>query len=155
MDPSATTNLTEVHADFVRLFDVTSRRHEDVRDIFLSQSKVIIPETVNVQVGDEIDPLLEYTNASNDQVPALAGLLSYLDQQYPPMPINKYYTTFRRHSHRRDGDMHTTLLKRITQKRNVRIHLETYAPVIYNKRVIVNKVTRPIFIFPNGGGGLP
>ena len=75
-------------------------------------------------------------------MPALKGLLDYIDQKLPPQTINKYYTTFRKH---------TTLLKRTTQKRDVRVLLDVYAPVVYNKRVTVNKTIRPIFIFPHGG----
>ena len=150
MESSVTTNLSEVHADFVRLFDAGSRRHEDIRDLFVKQSNVVAPETVEIQVGDEVDTELQYNNPDNDQVPALQGLLQYIDQQYPPQPINKYYTTNRRHTHRRDGDTHTTLLKRTVQKREVRVLLDVYSPVIYNKRVTLKKTIRPIFIFPHG-----
>ena len=99
MEASATSNLSEVHADFVRLFNTSARRHEDIRDMFVQQSEVAVPETVEIPVGDEIDTALQYTNPNNNQVPALQGLLSYLDQQYPPQPVNKYYTTHRKHTH--------------------------------------------------------
>ena len=139
MESSVTTNLSEATADFVRLFEPSSRAYRDVRDLFVSQSSVTAPEAVEIQVGDEVDTELQYSNPNNNQVPALQGLLQYLDQQYPAAPVNKYYTTHRKHTHRRDGDAHTTLLRRTTQKRDVRLLLDVYAPVIYNKRVQVDK----------------
>ena len=150
MEASATSNLSEVHADFVRLFNTSARRHEDIRDMFVHKSEVTVPETVEVPVGDEVDTSLQYTNPTNNQVPALQGLLSYLDQQYPPQPVNQYYTINRRHTHRQEGDTHTTLLRRTVQKRDVRVLIDVYAPRVYHKRVQVTKNIRPIFIFPHG-----
>ena len=150
MEANAITNLSEVTADFVRLFQPSSRTHQDVRDLFVHQADVISPAIVEIPVGDETETILEYTNPTNEQIPALQGLLQYIDQQYPPQPINRYHTTNRRHLHRSDGDTHTTVVKRTIQKRDVRILLDVYAPVIYSKRVQVNKTIRPIYIFPYG-----
>ena len=149
VDPSVTTNLSEINADYVRLFDISTRAHRDVRDLFVAKASVTEPATVEIPVGDEVDTELQYQNPTNDQVPALAGLLSYIDQQYPPQPVNHYHTTHRKHVHRRDGDIHTTLLRRTTQKRELRIQLEHYAPVMYQKRMYKTVVNRPIYIFSN------
>ena len=144
---SATTNLAEVNADSVRLFNAAERRHEDVRELFVAQSNVTQPETVSIQVGDEVDTELVYQNPTGDQVPALDGLLQFIDQQYPGQPINKHYTIYKKYSFRREGDTHTTLLKRQVNKRTVRVNLDLFAPVLYQKRIVVNKITRPIYIF--------
>ena len=149
---SATTNLAEVNADVLRLFNTNERRHYDIRSIFVHKSEVTQPATIQIQVGDEIDTSLQYENPTNHQVPALHGLLSYIDQQYPGQPITKYYTTHRKHTHHRDGDTHTTLFKRITQKRDVRVLLDMHSTVVYHKTINIKKVSRPIFIFSSNNG---
>ena len=146
---SATTNLSEVNADVLRLFNVSSRQHEDIRDIFVHGSSVVQPVVVETPVGDEIDTSLVYENPTNDQVPALQGLLDYLGEQYPAGDINKYYNIHKKFTHRVDGDVHVTHIKRHVSKRDVRFSLDVYAPMVYNKRVYTTKIFRPIYIFTN------
>ena len=144
---SATSNLSEVNADSLRVWNTLERRRDDVRDIFVAQSSVVQPDSIEIQVGDEVDTELQYTSPTSEQVPALDGLLQYIDQQYPGQQINKHYDITKRYSFRREGDTHTTLLKRQVNKRTVRVNLDLYAPVLYQKRAVVNKITRPIYIF--------
>ena len=89
---SATTNLAEVNCDVLRLFNAEDRRHDDIRNMFVHKSQVTRPATIQIPIGDEIDEELQYLNPTNDQVPALHDLLSYLDERYPAQPANRYYT---------------------------------------------------------------
>ena len=73
---SATTNLSEITADFVRLWDSSALQHKDVRELFVHKSSVVAPELVELQVGQEIDAELIYPAPTNEQVPGLKGLLS-------------------------------------------------------------------------------
>lgn len=147
---SATTNLSEVNADFLRVFNPATRVHEDVRDIFVPKASLTEPAVVETQVGDEIDLSLAYENPTNEQVPALQGLLEYLDDRFQGSgTINKYYTINKRYNHTREGDTHVTQLKRQINTRNLRFHIETYAPVFYQKKISTTKVVRPIYIFAN------
>ncbi len=57
---SATTNLSELNGDFVRLWDPAALRHRDVRELFVAQASVVAPEAVEVQIGDEVDTELVY-----------------------------------------------------------------------------------------------
>ena len=100
-------------------------------------------------MGDEVDTTLEYPNPTSEQVPALDGLLQYIQQEYPGQPINKHYNFTKRYSFRREGDTHTTLLKRQVNRRTVRVSLDLFAPVLYQKRVTINKINRLIYIFTN------
>jgi hypothetical protein len=92
---SATTNLSEVTADFVRLWD--GGAHREVREMFVNRQSVVAPETVEVQVGQEIDTELVYPTPTDDQLPSLKGLLAYIDGRGTGGVVNKTYTTKRRH----------------------------------------------------------
>ena len=76
---SATTNLSELTCDFVRLWDKEALQHKDVKELFVQQASVVAPEAVEVQVGDEVDTELVYPAPSDEQVPSLKGLLTYID----------------------------------------------------------------------------
>ena len=93
-EPSATTNLSEVNADFLRLWQPAARNHEDVREIFVDKGAIIEPTVVETPIGGtgEVDTSLEYPGATNEQVPALQGLLDYLGQQYPPLRAYRQVT---------------------------------------------------------------
>ena len=75
----ATTNLSEIKADFVRLWDGAALQHTDVRELFVHKSSVVAPELVQIQVGQETDTELIYPVPTNEQVPGLRGLLEYID----------------------------------------------------------------------------
>ena len=70
MEDRSATNLTEVAADSVSLWNATSKRWVDVRDIF-EKAQITSPVEVVVPVMDEIDTFLAYPNANSRQVPAI------------------------------------------------------------------------------------
>ena len=80
VEASATTNLSEIAADFVSLWNPAALRHEEIRGIFVPQSAVVAPTEVQIPVGDEVDTALVYPEPTNSQVPGLKGLLEYLQQ---------------------------------------------------------------------------
>ncbi len=93
---SATTNLSEVTADFVKLWDGEVLAHRDVRELFVQQASVISPQAVEVQVGQEIDTELIYPAPTNEQVPGLKGLPDYIDAREGGV-VNKHYSLKRKH----------------------------------------------------------
>ena len=148
VEASATTNLAEVDADYLRLWQPSARNHVDVRDIFVDKEVVTEPVAPHVPVGNgEVETSLEYPGPTNDQVPALKGLLEYLDQLYPPAPVNKYYTIHRKQQAQLLGD--TWLQQRRVAKtvRNLRVSVEQFAPVLIQRQVRNVKVVRPVYIF--------
>ena len=102
---SATTNLSELNGDFVRLWDPAALRHRDVRELFVAQASVVAPESVEVQIGDEVDTELVYPAPTDEQVPSLKGLLAYIDARETGGTVNKYYRTSRRHFTLQEGPM--------------------------------------------------
>jgi len=148
-EASATTNLSEVNADYLRLWQPAARNHVDVRDIFVDKGAITEPTVVETPIGGtgEVDTSLEYLGATNEQVPALRGLLDYVAEQYPPAPVNKYFTINRKQQAQFLGD--TWVLQRTTQKqvRNLRVSVEQYAPVLIQRQVRNVKVVRPIYVF--------
>jgi hypothetical protein len=91
------TNLAEVSADFVSLWSAEQQRHTDIRELFVSSEAVTRAERVQVQVGEETDELLVYEAPSNDQVPALADILQFIEQRLGAgTVVNKYYTVNRK-----------------------------------------------------------
>ena len=77
----AATNLSEIAADSVSLWDVKSRRWADVREVFVGKGQITSPVTVSIPVADEVETFLAYTSATSNQVPALDGMLAYIAQQ--------------------------------------------------------------------------
>jgi hypothetical protein len=75
------TNLAKVQADFVSLWSAERREHTDIRSLFVASKAVTRPARVAVQVGEETDEVLVYEAPSNAQVPALADLLVYIEQE--------------------------------------------------------------------------
>jgi hypothetical protein len=164
---SATTNLSEVTADFVRLWD--GGAHREVREMFVHKQAVVAPEAVEVQVGQETDTELVYPTPTDDQIPGLKGLLAYIDGRGTGGVVNKTYTTKRRHftlnegavqqvkqhktlhTHRHEElyttDHHSYQKTIKTVKRTNLNVLEVYSPVLLVKQVRNVRVTRPIYIF--------
>ena len=148
-EPSATTNLSEVTADYLRLWQPAARNHEDIREIFVDKGAITEPTVVETPIGGtgEVDTSLEYPGATNEQVPGLKGLLDYVAEQYPPMPVNKYFTVNRQQQAQHLGD--TWVLQRKVSKhvRNLRVSVEQFAPVLIQRQVRNVKVVRPIYVF--------
>ena len=88
VEANATTTLSEINADFLRLWQPAKINHEDIRSIFVDQSEVTEPAVVETAIGDEIETELVYEAPTNQQIPALKGLLDYLSQ-YPNGTVNK------------------------------------------------------------------
>jgi hypothetical protein len=103
---SATTNLSEVTADFVRLWDGAALQHKDVRELFLHKQSVVAPESVELQVGQETDTELVYPAPTNEQVPGLRGLLEYIDARGTGGVVNKHVSLKRKHFTLNEGSVH-------------------------------------------------
>ena len=148
-EPSATTNLSEVSADSLRLWRPAARNHVDVREIFVDKSAITEPVVVETPIGGtgEVDVSLVYPGATNDQVPALRGLLDYLEQQCPPATVNKYFTVNRKHQAQFLGDTWLLQRKVVQNVRRLRVSVEQYAPVLIQRQVRNVKVVRPIYVF--------
>ncbi len=162
---SATTNLSEITADFVRLWDGEALQHKDVRELFVHTASVVTPEMVELQVGQEIDTELVYPTPTNEQVPGLKGLLEYIDARETGGVVNKRYSTKRKHFMLQEGPLqqvqqhrqhthkheHRSLesyhsYQKIVKKTSL-VLLEVFAPVLVVKQTRNTKVTRPIYIF--------
>ncbi len=93
----ATTNIQDVAADRLSIFNTATRRHDDVRDIFLSVSKVTEATSFAQQVGDEVDIIRTYPNPQAEEVPSLAGIVAYIEQEKlgAGSVNNKYYNVTR------------------------------------------------------------
>ena len=163
---SATTNLSEVTADFVRLWDGATLQHKDVRELFVHKSSVVSPELVELQVGQETDTELVYPAPTNEQVPGLRGLLEYIDARGTGGVVNKHYSLKRKHFTLQEGPVqqvqqHRTLnthrheqvqhenyhsYQKIVKKTST-VLLEVFAPVMLVRQVRNTRVTRPIYIF--------
>ena len=79
MEP--TTNLSDVAADRLSIWNTETSSHEDVREIFVNNSRIKAPTRTLQQVGDETDAISVYDEPTNDQVPALSDLISYIEQE--------------------------------------------------------------------------
>jgi hypothetical protein len=92
------TNLAEAAADRVTLWSAERLEHTDIRELFVASEAVTRPARVAVQVGEETDELLVYDQPTNDQVPALADVLEYIEQERlgAGTTVNKHYTINRR-----------------------------------------------------------
>jgi hypothetical protein len=89
----ATTNLQDVAADRLSIFNQEKRRHEDVRDVFLNVSKITEATSFEQRVGDEVDIILTYPHPRPGDVPDLAGIVAYIEQEKlgAGSVNNKYY----------------------------------------------------------------
>jgi hypothetical protein len=95
MEPS--TNLTDVSADRLQIWNVATASHEDVREVFINNSRITEVARVEQRVGDEIDIVLAYDQPNNEQVPALADLVAYIEQERlgTGSVVNKHYNITR------------------------------------------------------------
>jgi hypothetical protein len=91
------TNLAEVAADRVTLWSAERLEHTDIRELFVGSERVTRPARILQQVGEETDEILVYEAPTNDQVPALADLVAYIEQERlgAGTTVNKYYTVNR------------------------------------------------------------
>ena len=120
---SATTNLSELTCDFVRLWQNEKLQHTDVRELFVHQASVVAPVAVEVEVGQEIDTELVYPAPTNEQVPGLKGLLEYIDARGTGGTVSKYYTTNRKHFSLQEGAVQTVHQKKTVNKhRHEQLH---------------------------------
>ena len=89
----ATTNLQDVAADRLSIFNPEKRRHEDVREVFLNVSKITEATSFEQQVGDEVDVILTYPHPRPGDVPDLAGIVAFIEQEKlgAGSVNNKYY----------------------------------------------------------------
>ena len=149
VEASATTNLSEVNADYLRLWQPAERNHVDVREIFVDKGAITAPTVVETPIGGtgEVDVSLEYPGATNDQVPALRGLLDYIGEQYPTAPVNKYFTINRKQQAQFLGDTWVTQRKVTQNVRRLSVSVEQYAPVLIQRQARNVKVVRPIYVF--------
>ena len=150
MEDRSATNLTEVAADPVSLWNATSKRWVDVRDIFVEKAQITSPVEVVVPVMDEIDTFLAYPNANSKQVPALDGILAYIAQQKlggAAGVTNRYVTIHRKNYSVFEGDTHVT--KKAVSLQVVRrpVFMDVLAPTCINKRILRQKIVRPTVIF--------
>ncbi len=113
---SATTNLSEVTADFVRLWDSSALQHKDVRELFVHKSSVVSPELVELQVGQETDTELVYPAPTDEQVPGLRGLLEYIDARGTGGVVNKHYSLKRKHFTLQEGPVQQVQQHRVQHK---------------------------------------
>ena len=56
----ATTNLSDVAADRISIWNNEERAQQDIRTIFVNQDRVKAPARVEQQVGDEVDVVLVF-----------------------------------------------------------------------------------------------
>ena len=140
VEASATTNLSEVNADYLRLWQPAARNHVDIREIFVDKGAIVEPVVVETPIGGtgEVDTTLVYPNATNDQVPALKGLLDFMAEQYPPLPCNKYVTINRKQEAQFQGDTWVLQRKMSRNVRNLKVSVEQYAPVMIQRQASRN-----------------
>jgi hypothetical protein len=164
---SATTNLSEVTCDFVRLWDADALKHTDVRELFVNQASVVSPVAIGVLIGQETDTELVYPAPTDEQVPSLKGLLDYIDARGTGGTVNKYITNRRKHftiqegavqhvrreltvqAHRHEqlvvNELHTTL-KRESHMHTHRHQVSANEHHTYRKQVRrVNRISLEIF----------
>ena len=79
VDPS--TNLSDLTADRVRLWNPEERRHESTDDRYLARRNVRQTKTVEIPIGQgEVEERIVFEDPQSDlDVPGLNSLLAYLD----------------------------------------------------------------------------
>ena len=88
--------MQDVAADRLSIFNPATRRHEDVREVFLNVSQITEVTSFAQPVGDEVDIILTYPDPQPGQVPDLAGIVAYIEQEKTGSGVtNKYYTIHR------------------------------------------------------------
>ena len=147
VEASATTNLSEVNADFLRLWQPAVLNQIDIREFFVDEGQITNTDVVTTPMGNgEVETSLVYSNPTNKQIPALNDLLDYL-AQYPNCTVNKYYTINRTQQAVFNGETHL-LNRQVTKNiKHQRVMIEQFAPITIRRTKVTNKVTRPIYIF--------
>ena len=135
VEANATTNLSEINADFVRLWQPAKVNHEGIRNIFVDQSAITEPIPIETPIGDEIETELVYDAPTNQQIPSLKGLLDYLSQN-PNGTVNKYYTVHRKQQAVFQGDNHS-FTRTLTQNNQSNVCLKA-------TRTCFNDVSRSV-----------
>ena len=94
MAEDVATNLAKVAADRVTLWSAAELDHRDIRELFAGSGQVTRPARILQQVGEETNEILVYEAPTNDQVPALADLVAYIEQERlgAGTTVNRYYT---------------------------------------------------------------
>jgi hypothetical protein len=94
----ATTNLTDVAADRISIWNNEARAQEDIRTIFVNNEQIKGATRVEQQVGDETDIILVFEDTTNEQVPALSDLVEYIAQEKlgADATVNKHYNINRK-----------------------------------------------------------
>jgi len=154
MEEQPATNLSEVAADTVSLWNAASKRWVEVRDIFVEKAQITSPVEVSVPVMDEIDTYLAYPNANSKQVPALDGILAYIAQQKlgGAGVTNKYFSVRRKNYFTYEGDTHVT--KKAVSLQVVRrpVFMDVFAPTFVTKKILRQKIVRPTIIYSENAG---
>jgi hypothetical protein len=93
-----TTNLTDIAADRISIWNNEARTQEDIRSLFVNNAQIKPVTRIEQQVGDEVDIILVFEDTTNQQVPALKDLVEYIAQEKlgADATINKHYTINRK-----------------------------------------------------------
>ena len=152
----AATNLSEIAADSVNLWDAKSRRWADVREVFVGKGQITSPVTVSIPGADEVERFLAYPNVTSNQVPALDGMLAYIAQQQKlgaGCVTNRYVSVKRNNFFTTEGDAHITTKSGYTASRETaRVHGRLRADVHHQERILRQKIVRPTIIFAENAG---
>ena len=150
----AATNLTEIAADSVKIWDSSSRRWTEVRDVFVTKGQITSPVTVSIPVADEVETFLAYQNAKSNHVPALDGILAYIAQQKlgAGSVTNRYVTVKRKNLFAFEGDTHVTQKAITLQVVKRPVFMDIFAPTFVTKKIIKQKVVRPTIILAENAG---
>ena len=151
----AATNLTEVAADSLSIWDARSRRWLDVRDVFVDKAQITSPVTVTIPVADEVETILTYPNATSEQVPDLQGILAYIAQQQKLVGTgmtNRYVSVKRKNFFITEGDTHITKKVVTVQVLKRPVFMDVFAPTFVNKKIIKQRVVRPTIIYSENAG---
>ena len=150
----AATNLTEITADSVSIWDASSKRWAEVRDVFVTKGQITSHVTVSIPVADEVETFLAYQNATSNQVPALDGMLAYIAQQKLGVGSvnNRYVTVKRKNFFTTEGDTHVTQKAITLQVVKRPVFMDIFAPTFVMNKIIKQKVVRPTIILAENAG---
>ena len=142
--PSTWRGTLEIEADRLALRDQRGIPHE-VQDLFVAVDAVTTPVLRETDVGGGLPPqqTWQYENTTDQQVPGLASLLTYIDQERGPR-------TYEVHTHRHydKTDEHWTFLSKKTIA-PVRLHtafVEAAEPGHPGRRGARGKAGRPALL---------
>ena len=89
VEASATTNLSEVNADYLRLWQPAARTHADVRDIFVDKSAITEPVVVETPIGGtgEVDTYsISHSLTWSQRMVSPSSFLSKVLEGLPELP---------------------------------------------------------------------